>query len=99
MTAAEPATIYVLVNRLEDDLWGDIEYASADSFIAAFWKLEDAMEAADAERSLATMERRGDTFEVLKTTVWADGVRHHTQRRESVATLRPHSLPRPRRTS
>jgi hypothetical protein len=87
MTTAEPATIYVLVNRLEDDLRDDVEYASADSFIAAFWKLEDAMEAADAERSLATMEQRGDTFEVLQTTVWADGVSHHTQRRESIATL------------
>lgn len=81
------ATIYVLVNRLEDDLRDDVEYASADSFVAAFWKLEDAMEAADAEQSLATLQKRHETFEVLKTTISADGVSHHMHRRDSVATL------------
>jgi hypothetical protein len=72
---------------MNDDDRAYVEYASADSFIAAFWKLEDAMEAADAERSLATTLERRETFEVLKTTVWSDGVSHHTQRRESIATL------------
>lgn len=84
-------TIYVLVNRLEGDLRDDVEYASADSFVAAFTTAGAALDAAKAY--LVQMEAIGEypTVEVIREAVYASWDARRaidaTKRRESIATL------------